>query len=62
LTGAIYFSKQQVNYLGNFSGKNGCTQVVAHTIQWSGNSTINQDCSTLGMKDLPAAASVAIVE
>ncbi|RUW97558.1 hypothetical protein EOA30_27675, partial [Mesorhizobium sp. M8A.F.Ca.ET.059.01.1.1] len=43
LTGAIYFSKQQVNYLGNFSGKNGCTQVVADTIQWSGNSTINQD-------------------
>ncbi|TGQ95947.1 hypothetical protein EN851_03485 [Mesorhizobium sp. M8A.F.Ca.ET.208.01.1.1] len=62
LTGAIYFSKQQVNYLGNFSGKNGCTQVVADTIQWSGHSTINQDCSSLGMKDLPAAASVAIVE
>ncbi|MDX8483215.1 pilus assembly protein TadG-related protein [Mesorhizobium sp. VK24D] len=62
LTGAIYFPKQQVNYLGNFSGKNGCTQVVADTIQWSGNSTINQDCSTYGMKDIPAAPSVAIVE
>ncbi|MEI9432252.1 pilus assembly protein TadG-related protein [Mesorhizobium sp. Cs1299R1N3] len=62
LTGAIYFPKQQVNYLGNFSGQNGCTQVVADTIQWSGNSTINQDCSSLGMKDIPAAASVAIVE
>ncbi|TPI34690.1 hypothetical protein FJW08_03220 [Mesorhizobium sp. B3-2-1] len=62
LTGAIYFPKQQVNYLGNFSGKNGCTQIVADTIQWSGNSTINQDCSSLGMKDIPAAASVAIVE
>ncbi|WP_027146823.1 pilus assembly protein TadG-related protein [Mesorhizobium sp. WSM3626] len=62
LTGAIYFPKQQVNYLGNFSGNNGCTQVVADTIQWSGNSTINQDCSSLGMKDIPAAASVAIVE
>ncbi|TPJ39372.1 hypothetical protein FJ492_00770 [Mesorhizobium sp. B2-5-4] len=62
LTGAIYFSKQQVNYLGNFSGNNGCTQIVADTIQWSGNSTINQDCSSLGMKDIPAAASVAIVE
>ncbi|MEI9422071.1 pilus assembly protein TadG-related protein [Mesorhizobium sp. Cs1299R1N1] len=62
LTGAIYFPKQQVNYLGNFSGNNGCTQIVADTIQWSGNSTINQDCSSLGMKDIPAAASVAIVE
>ncbi|MDG4877034.1 pilus assembly protein TadG-related protein [Mesorhizobium sp. WSM4935] len=62
LTGAIYFPKQQVNYLGNFSGQNGCTQVVADTIQWSGNSTINQDCSSLGMKDIPAAQSVAVVE
>ncbi|WP_027165799.1 pilus assembly protein TadG-related protein [Mesorhizobium sp. WSM3224] len=62
LTGAIYFPRQQVNYLGNFSGKNGCTQVVADTIQWSGNSTINQDCSSLGMKNIPAAQSVAVVE
>ncbi|BCM21821.1 pilus assembly protein TadG-related protein [Mesorhizobium sp. J8] len=62
LTGAIYFPKQQVSYLGNFSGVNGCTQVVADTIQWSGNSTINQDCSSLGMKDMPAAQSVAVVE
>ena len=62
LTGAIYFPKQQVNYLGNFSGQNGCTQVVADTIQWSGNSTINQDCSSLGMTDIPAAQSVQLVE
>ncbi|WFP74937.1 pilus assembly protein TadG-related protein [Mesorhizobium sp. WSM4906] len=62
LTGAIYFPRQEVDYLGNFSGKNGCTQVVADTIQWSGSSTINQDCSSLGMKDIPAAPSIAIVE
>jgi len=62
LTGAIYFPRQQVNYLGNFSGQNGCTQVVADTIQWSGNSNINQDCSDLGIKPVPAAQSVAIVE
>ncbi|WP_348627003.1 hypothetical protein [Mesorhizobium sp. M3A.F.Ca.ET.080.04.2.1] len=62
LTGAIYFPKQQVNYLGNFSGQNGCTQVVADTIQWSGNSNINQDCSSLGMKDIPATTSIRLVE
>ncbi|MET3597054.1 Flp pilus assembly protein TadG [Mesorhizobium shonense] len=62
LTGAIYFPRQEVDYLGNFSGKNGCTQVVADTIQWSGNSTVNQDCSSLGMKDIPAAQSVQLVE
>ncbi|AZO30985.1 pilus assembly protein TadG-related protein [Mesorhizobium sp. M1B.F.Ca.ET.045.04.1.1] len=62
LTGAIYFPKQQVNYLGNFSGTGGCTQVVADTIQWSGSTTIKQDCTSLGMRDIPAAASVAVVE
>lgn len=62
LTGALYFPKQQVNYLGNFSGQNGCTQVVANLIQWSGNSTINQDCTSLGMRDIPATQSVALVE
>ena len=62
LTGAIYFPRQLVSYLGNFSGQNGCTQVVADTIQWSGNSTINQNCSSLGMKDIPASQSVAVVE
>lgn len=62
LTGAIYFPKQQVNYLGNFSGNSGCTQVVANTIQWSGSATINQDCTSLGMRDIPAARSVALVE
>ncbi len=62
LTGAIYFPKQLISYLGNFSGTNGCTQVVANTIQWSGNSKINQDCSSLGMRDIPAAQSVTLVE
>ena len=62
LTGAIYFPKQQVNYLGNFSGNGGCTQVVADTIQWSGSTTIKQDCTSLGMKDIPATQSVQLVE
>jgi hypothetical protein len=62
LTGALYFPRQMVSYLGNFSGVNGCTQVVADTIQWSGNSTINQNCSSLGMKDIPATQSVQLVE
>jgi len=62
LTGAIYFPKQQVNYLGNFSGIGGCTQVVADTLQWSGNATVNQDCTSLGMRSIPAAQSVQLVE
>ncbi|WP_245525688.1 pilus assembly protein TadG-related protein [Mesorhizobium sp. M00.F.Ca.ET.216.01.1.1] len=62
LTGALYFPKQEVDYLGNFSGKGGCTQVVADMVQWSGSSSINQDCTSLGMKDIPATQSVQLVE
>lgn len=62
LTGALYFPKQEVDYLGNFSGTGGCTQVVADVVQWSGNTSVNQDCTSLGMKDIPAAQSVQLVE
>jgi len=62
LTGAIYFPRQQVNYLGNFSGSGGCTQVVADTIQWSGSTTIKQDCTDLGIDNIPATQSVQLVE
>jgi hypothetical protein len=62
LTGAIYFAGQFVNYLGNFSGNGGCTQIVARTIEWSGNATINQNCSAYGMKDIPASQLVKLVE
>ena len=40
LTGALYFPTQAVEYQGNFSGQDGCTQVVARTVQWSGNSDV----------------------
>jgi hypothetical protein len=62
LTGALYFAKQQVRYLGNFSGKGGCSQIVAGTIEWTGNTSINQDCSSLGMRDIPVTQSVQLVE
>jgi Flp pilus assembly protein TadG len=62
LTGAIYFAGQFVNYLGNFSGNGGCTQIVAKTIEWSGNTTINQNCTAYGMKNIPASQLVKLVE
>lgn len=62
LTGAIYFAKDEVDYLGNFSGTNGCTQVVADTIQWSGSTNIAADCTSLGMTPIPALALVRLTE
>lgn len=62
LTGAIYMPTQNVQYLGNFSGNGGCTQVVGWTVAWSGNATVSQDCSSLGMGKINSAARVSLVE
>ena len=62
LTGAIYFANQDINYLGNFSGNGGCTQVVGKTIEWTGNTAINQDCTAYGMKTILAMQTVKLVE
>ena len=61
-TGAIYFANQDIKYLGNFSGNGGCTQVVGNTVDWSGNTTINQDCTAYGMKTIVAMQTVKLVE
>lgn len=62
LTGAIYFPTQDIDYRGNFAGKNGCTQVVGRTVSWSGNTSIQVDCAAAGMRPIPANQVVALVE
>ena len=62
LTGAIYFASQAVEYLGNFSGIGGCTRIVARTVEWTGNATINQDCTALGIPPIPAMQLVKLAE
>jgi hypothetical protein len=62
LTGAIYFANQAIDFLGNFSGVDGCTQVVGLTVEWTGNATVSKDCTAHGMKAIPAAELVKLVE
>ena len=62
LTGAIYFASQAVQTLGDFSGTDGCTQVVGLTVEWSGNAKISKDCTAHGMHAIPAAELVRLVE
>lgn len=62
MTGAIYFPNQTVSYIGDFQGANGCTQVVARIVQWSGNSNLAVDCSAYGMSPLPVGGVVKLVE
>ncbi len=61
LTGVAYFPSQPVTWQGNFSGINGCAQVVAKTVQWTGNATIKQDCTSLGMQPVPMPGTVRLV-
>jgi Flp pilus assembly protein TadG len=62
LTGAIYFPNQSVSYLGDMQGTNGCTQVVARTVAWSGNASLAVDCSAFGMSALPVGGTVKLME
>jgi hypothetical protein len=62
LTGAIYFASQDIQFLGNFSGIDGCTQVVGLTVEWTGNANVSKDCTAHGMKAIPATQLVKLVE
>jgi hypothetical protein len=60
LTGALYFPSQEVDYMGNFAGSNGCTQVVAKTVQWTGNTAVSVNCEAFGMKKIPATTTIQL--
>ena len=64
LTGYLYFASQPVSYAGNFSGKHGCTRVVADTVSWAGSTTIsdNSYCEAYGMHTDPSIEIVKLVE
>jgi Flp pilus assembly protein TadG len=62
MTGAIYFPKQNVNYIGNFSGSNGCTQIIADTVTWNGHTHLAANCTGYGMRNLAAYEAVRFVE
>jgi len=60
MTGAIYSAGGAINYNGNFSGLNGCTQVVGATVEWTGNTTVSVDCAAYGMRTLPVLTVVRL--
>jgi Flp pilus assembly protein TadG len=62
MTGALYFPTQQVQVLGNFTGANGCMQVVADEIYYSGNSSFATNCSAYGIQNISSPGTVSLVE
>jgi len=62
ITGAVYFPSQTVRFLGNFSGANGCMQVIADIIYYTGNGTFSNNCSGYGMQTVEVPGAVSMVE
>jgi hypothetical protein len=62
LTGAIYFPSQKVVKNGNFSGNNGCVQIIADTVTISGNTTFESNCPNTGLNSVPIPGAIALVE
>jgi hypothetical protein len=62
LIGALYFAKQSVEVLGDFTGSNGCTQIVAYTVTFSGNTDFSADCTGAGIENIALSGTVQIVE
>jgi len=53
ITGAIYFPTNAVDYAGGAStGGAVCTQLIAYTITFKGNSTFNSNCNSAGTKTI----------
>ena len=64
ITGAVYAPTTSVDYTGNSSngGGGGCTQIIAYTVTFSGNSGMESSCDDAGTKDLKVNESVTLVE
>jgi hypothetical protein len=54
LTGGVYFPKQQIQFNGdNDSAANTCTQIIARTVEFTGNSKIyNNGCAQAGIEPI----------
>lgn len=60
--GAIYAAGGMIDVNGGSSNKGGCSQVVARTITFSGNSGIAMDCGSTFMRDIRSSRLITLVE
>lgn len=63
ITGAMYFPDQSLNFSGgNTTGSGSCTEIIASTISFTGNSNINSNCPNSGIQFAGPPGSVKLVE
>jgi hypothetical protein len=60
LQGTLYMPTSSISFSGNSTVAGACTQIVADTVMFTGNSTI-ETCTT-GTKDILVGGAVSIVE
>lgn len=60
MTGVIYAPDAAINYLGNFGGVNGCSQIIGKTVAWSGSATFSDDCTGAGMTPVQVGSVVRL--
>ncbi len=62
LTGAIYTPSSMITLSGNFSGIDGCLQLVGGTVEITGSAAFSSDCSMFGIRFAEVPGSVTLVE
>jgi hypothetical protein len=62
VNGAIYARNGHIRMNGGSTAGGGCTQVVARTIEFSGNAGIGVDCTAAGVRDIRSSRLVTLVE
>jgi hypothetical protein len=61
-TGAAYFPTGKVTFTGSYSGVNGCMQVVASMIHYTGDGTFSTNCAGTGLHQIPTPGIISLAE
>ena len=62
LQGAVYMPQSNIQFTGNSTTSNGCTQVIGLTVTFTGNSSLQSNCTSAGTRTIETNETVAIVE
>lgn len=62
LTGTIYTPASDVLYAGDFTGMDGCLQIIAFNIDLTGGSNLTGDCDSYGITHAQLPGSVKLLE
>lgn len=62
LTGTLYAAAGDVTYAGDFTGQDGCLQIVAYRIDLTGGSNMTGDCDAYGITNAQLPGFVKLLE